>query len=133
MTEVDGLVEELVREEKDVEMLTQQRDSLDVNLNGVQQEAVSLRHTIKIITRDKVEMEEAKAEVENVIVDLLRELSKMKEAILSLTESSKVENGRNEELLSQMGCLREALNRVSLEKDKLSLLLGDKDRKLKKP
>ena len=34
LIEVDGLVEELVREEKDVEMLTQ-RDSLDVNLNQV--------------------------------------------------------------------------------------------------
>jgi len=71
--------------------------------------------------------------VENVVVDLRRELSKLKEAITSLTKSSKVENGRNEELLSQMGCLREALNGVSLEKDKLSLLLEDKERKLKKP
>ncbi|XP_022998981.1 uncharacterized protein LOC111493510 [Cucurbita maxima] len=132
LMEVDGLVEELVREEKDVEMLTQQRDSLDVNLNRVQQEVVSLRRTIEIITHDKAEMEEAKVEVENVIVDLRRELSKLKEAITSLTESSEVEKGRNEELLSQMGYLREALNGVSLEKDKLSLLLEDKERKLKK-
>ena len=36
LMEIDGLVEELVREEKNVEMLTQQRDSLDVNLNRVQ-------------------------------------------------------------------------------------------------
>ena len=35
LMEIDGLVEELVREEKDIEMLTQQRDSLDVNLNRV--------------------------------------------------------------------------------------------------
>ena len=34
--EIDVLVNELVREEKDIEMLTQQRDSLDVNLNRVQ-------------------------------------------------------------------------------------------------
>ena len=45
LMKIDGLVEELVREEKDIEMLTQQRDSLDVNLNRVQQEAVNLRHT----------------------------------------------------------------------------------------
>ena len=32
-----------------------------------------------------------------------------------------------------MGCSREATNEVSLEKDKLSLLLEDKERKLKKP
>ena len=32
----------LKMEEKDVEMLTQQRDSVDVNLNRVQQEVVSL-------------------------------------------------------------------------------------------
>ena len=94
---------------------------------------MNLRCTIEVITCDKAEMEEAKVEVENVIVDLRRELSKLKEAITSLTESSKVENGRNEELLSQMGCLREALNGVLLEKDKLSLLLEDKERKLKKP
>ena len=36
LMEVDGLVEELVREEKYVEMLTQKRDSLDVNMNRVQ-------------------------------------------------------------------------------------------------
>ena len=29
--EIDALVDELVREKKDIEMLTQQRDSLDVN------------------------------------------------------------------------------------------------------
>ena len=75
-------------------MLTQQRDSLDVNLNRVQQEAVSLRHTIEIITRDKAEMKEAKVEVKNVVVDLRRKLSKLKEAVTSLTESSVVENGR---------------------------------------
>ena len=133
LMEIDGLVEELVREEKDVEILTQERDSLDVNLNQVQQEAVSLRHTIEIITRDKAEMEEAKVEVENVVVGLRRELSKLKEAMMSLTELSMAENGRNEELLSQMGYFREAPNEVSSEKDKLSLLLEDKERKLKKP
>ena len=70
-------------------------------------------------------------EVENVIVDLRRELSKLKEVMTS--ESSVAENGRNEELMSLMGCSREAPNEVSLEKDKLSLLLEDKERKLKKP
>ena len=94
---------------------------------------MNLRHMIEIITRDKAEMEEAKLEVENVVVDLRRELSKLKEAMTSLTESSVAENGRNEELLSQMGCFRESQNEVSSEKDKLSLLLEDKERKLKKP
>ena len=51
LMEIDGSMEELVKEEKDIEMLTQHRDSLDVNLNWVQQEAVNLRHTIEIITR----------------------------------------------------------------------------------
>ncbi|XP_022968851.1 uncharacterized protein LOC111467986 [Cucurbita maxima] len=78
LMDLDALVEELVREEKDVEMLTQQRDSLDVNLNRVQHEAVNLRHTVEIITCDKAIMEEAKMEVENVVVDLRRELSKLK-------------------------------------------------------
>ena len=104
LMDIDALVEELVREEKDVEILTQQRDSLDVNLNQVQQEAVNLEHTIEIITRDKAEMEEAKLEVENVVMDLRRELSKLKEVMTS--ESSVAENGRNEELVSQMGCSR---------------------------
>ena len=49
------------------------------------------------------------------------------------SESSVAENGRNEELVSQMGCSREAPNEVSSEKNKLSLLLEDKERKLKKP
>ena len=66
--------------------------------------------------------------VENVVVDLQRELSKLKEAMTS--ESSVAENGRNEKLVSQMGCTREAPNEVSLEKNKLSLLLKDKERKL---
>ena len=68
--EIDGLVEELVREEKDREMLTQRRDSLGVNLNRVQKEAVNLRHMIEIITHDKAEMKEVKVEVKNVVVDL---------------------------------------------------------------
>ena len=112
-------------------MLTQQRDSLDVNLNRVQQEAVNLRHTIEIITRDKAEMEEAKMEVENFVVDLRRELSKLKEAMTS--ESSVVENRRNEELVSQMGCSQEAPNEVSSEKDKHCLSLEDKEKNLKRP
>ena len=131
LMEIDALVDELAREEKDIEMLTQQRDSLDVNLNRVQQETMNLPHTIKIITRDKAEMEEAKMEVENGVVDLRRELNKLKEAMTS--ESSVAENGRNEKLVSQMGCSREAPNEVSSEKDKLSLPLEDKERKLKKP
>ena len=69
LMEINALVDELVREEKDIEMLTQQRDSLDMNLNQVQQEAVNLRHMIETLTRDKAKMEEAKMEVENVVVD----------------------------------------------------------------
>ena len=48
------------------------------------------------------------------------------------SESSVAENGRNEKLVSQMGCSRKTPNEESLEKDKLSLLLEDKERKLKK-
>ena len=116
---------------KDVEMLTQQRDSVDVNLNRVQQEAVSLRRMFEIITRDKAEMEEAKMEVENVVVDLRRELSKLNEVMMF--ESSVAENGRNEELVSQMGCSREDPNEVSSEKDNPILPLEEKEKKLKKP
>ena len=130
LVEIDGLLEELVKEVKGIEMLTKQRDSLDVNLNRVQQEDVNLQHTIEIITCDKAKMEDTKMEVENVVVDLRWELSKLKEAMTS--ESSVAKNGRNEELVSQMGCSREAPNEVSSEKDKLSLL-EDKERKLKKP
>ncbi|XP_023524531.1 uncharacterized protein LOC111788427 [Cucurbita pepo subsp. pepo] len=117
--------------EKDVEMLTQQRDLVDVNLNRVQQEAVSLRRTIEIITCDKAEMEEAKMKVENVVVDLRRELSKVNEAMTS--ESSVAENGRNKESVPQMGCSRENSNEVSPEKDNLSLPIENKKRKLKRP
>ena len=35
LMEIEGLVDELVREKKDIEILTQQRNSLDVNLNQV--------------------------------------------------------------------------------------------------
>ena len=67
----------------------------------------------------------------NVAVDLRRELSKMNEAMMS--ESSVAKNGRNEELVSQIGCSREDPNKLSSKKKKLSLLLEDKERKLKKP
>ena len=70
-------------------------------------------------------------EVKNVVVNLRWKLSKLKEAMTF--ESSVAENGRNEELMSLMGCSREAPNEVSLEKDKLSIMLEDKERKLKKP
>ena len=36
LMEIEGLVDELVRKKKDIEMLTQQRNLLDVNLNQVQ-------------------------------------------------------------------------------------------------
>ena len=48
------------------------------------------------------------------------------------SESSVTENGRNEKLVSQMGCSQEAPNEVSSGKDKLSLSLKDKERELKK-
>ena len=115
---IEGLVDELVREEKDIEMLTQQRNSLDVNLNQAQQEVVNLRHTIETLTRDKAELEEAK-------------MLALNEAMMS--ESSVAESGRNEELVSQMGCSREDPNEVSSEKNNLSLSFEDKKRKLKKP
>ena len=129
--EIEALVDDLVREEKNIEMLTQQRVSLDVNLNQIQQEAVNLRYTIETLTRDKAELEEAKMLAINVTVDLRRELSKLNEAMMS--ESSVAKNGRNEESVSQMGCSREAPNEVSSEKDKLSLPLEGKEWKLKKP
>ncbi|XP_022932474.1 uncharacterized protein LOC111438881 [Cucurbita moschata] len=67
------------------------------------------RHMIEIITSDK-KLEEAKMKVENFVMDLRRELSKLKEAMTS--ESNVAENERNEELVSQMGCSREAPNEV---------------------
>ena len=120
--EIEALVGELVREEKDIEMLTQQRDSLDVNMNQIQEETV--RHTIETLTRDKDELEEAKMLAVNVVVDLQRELSKLNETMMF--ESSMAENGRNEDMVSQMGCSREDPNEVSSEKDNLSLPLEDK-------
>ena len=68
--EIEGLVNELVREKKDIEILTQQRNSLDVNLNQVQQETVNLRHTIETLTRDKTKMEETRMLAIKVVVDL---------------------------------------------------------------
>ena len=64
----------------------------------------------------EMKIEKLEMEVENVVVDLRRELSKLKEVLTS--ESSVAENGRNEELVSQMGCSREAPNEASSEKDK---------------
>ena len=124
LMEIEALVDELVREEKDIETLTQQRDSLDMNLNQIQHEAVNLRHTIEILTHDKTELEEAKMLAVNVVVDLPREL---------MSESSMAENGKNEELVSQMGRSREDPNEVSSKKNNLSLPLEDKEKKLKKP
>ena len=92
--EIEGLVDELVREEKDIEMLTQQRDSLNINLNQVQQEVVNLQHTIETLTHDKAELKDAKMLAVNVTVDLRRGLSKLNEGMMS--ESSVAENGRNE-------------------------------------
>ena len=62
--EFDVLVKELQKKEKAMQMLTEQRDSLDVNLNLIQEEAKSLQRTIEILTRDKAEMEEVKTEAE---------------------------------------------------------------------
>ena len=58
--EIEGLVDELVREEKDIEILTQVRNPLDVNLNQVHQEVVNLRHTIETLARDKAKLEETR-------------------------------------------------------------------------
>ncbi|XP_038889361.1 paramyosin-like [Benincasa hispida] len=143
LMESDVLVKELQKKEKAMEMLTQERDSLDLNFNLVQEEAKSLRRTIEILTRDKVEMEEAKTEAENIIGDLQKESSKLKEAIASLTKMTDVEKARNEDLLTEIGRLRDALDEVSLEREgarknfgdekknveKLSLLLKDEERK----
>lgn len=145
LLEVDVLVKKLQKKEKDMETLTQERDSLHVNLNLVQEEVKSLRQTIEILNRDKVEMEEAKTEAENIIGDLQKDSSKLKEAIASLTKMSDVEKARNEELLTEIGRVRDALDEVSLERDdarksfgdekekveKLSLLLKDNERRLK--
>ena len=92
--EIEGLVDELVKEKKDTEILTQQRNSLDVNLNQVQQEAVNLRHTIETLSRDKTKMEKTRMLAVKVVVDLRRELNKLNEAMKS--ESSIAENWKNE-------------------------------------
>ena len=85
--EIEGLVNKLVRE-KDIEILTQQRNPLDVNLNQVQQEAVNLRHTIETLTCDKAKLEETRMVAVNVAVDLRRELSKLNEVIKSESNRS---------------------------------------------
>lgn len=144
LMEFDVLVKELQKKENAMEMLTQQRDSLDVNLNLIQEEAKSLQRTLEILTHDKAEMEEAKTEAQNIIGDLQKESSKLKEAIASLTKMSDVRKARNEELIIQIGRLRDALDEVSFERDdarkrfgdekenadKLRLLLKDKERRI---
>lgn len=144
LMEFDVLVKELQKKENAMEMLTQQRDSLDVNLNLIQEEAKSLQRTLEILTHDKAEMEEAKTEAQNIIGDLQKESSKLKEAIASLTKMSDVGKARNEELIIQIGRLRDALDEVSFERDdarkrfgdekenaeKLRLLLKDKERRI---
>ena len=129
--EIEGLVDELVREKKDIEILTQQRNSLDVHLNQVQRETVNLRHTIETFTHDKTKLEETRMLAVKVAMDLRRELSKLNEAMMS--ESSVAENWRNEELKFQMGCSWEDPNEVSSDKDNPILPLEEKKRKLKKP
>ncbi|XP_008455286.2 uncharacterized protein LOC103495485 [Cucumis melo] len=144
LMEFDVLVKELQKKENAMEMLTQQRDSLDVNLNLIQEEAKSLQRTLEILTHDKAEMEEAKTEAQNIIGDLQKESSKLKEAIASLTKMSDVGKARNEELIIQIGRLRDALDEVSFERDdarkrfgdekenadKLRLSLKDKERRI---
>ncbi|XP_022932913.1 uncharacterized protein LOC111439471 [Cucurbita moschata] len=93
---IEGLVDELVREKKDIEMLTQQRDLVEVNLDQVQQKVVNLRHTIETLNHDKTKLEETRMLAVKVTVDLQRELSKLNEAVMF--ESSVAENWRNEEL-----------------------------------
>ena len=71
------------------DLMTQQRNSLDVNMNQVQQEAVNLQHTIEKLTHDKTKLEETRMLAVNVAVDLRRKLNKLNEAMKS--ESSVAE------------------------------------------
>ncbi|XP_022936197.1 myosin heavy chain, muscle-like [Cucurbita moschata] len=107
----------LLKEKKFVKRLLYESGRVNEDLDSKmkeEDEAVSLRRTIEIITRDKAEMEEAKIEVENIVVNLQRELSKVNKAMTS--ESSVAENGRKEESVPQMGSSREDPDEVSSRK-----------------
>uniref|UniRef100_A0A0A0LII4 Uncharacterized protein n=1 Tax=Cucumis sativus TaxID=3659 RepID=A0A0A0LII4_CUCSA len=156
LLEESGRVIEDLERKVDVKMkekgeIEKEKNGLEMEVEKLEKEVTQLKQSTFCLKQEKeengmriYELQMRNEEALNIIGDLQKESSKLKEAIASLTKMSDVGKARNEELINQIGRLRDTLDEVSFERDdarkrfgdekekveKLSLLLKDKERRI---
>ncbi|KAM7491847.1 hypothetical protein LguiA_034768 [Lonicera macranthoides] len=89
----------------------------ETDLNQVMKQLGGQKKIVEAMSREKIEVEKAKGNGEKEIVELIKELGKFKNNILSLEESCKVQIGRTKELESEVNQYRDEFDCVKIERD----------------
>ncbi|KAF3454399.1 hypothetical protein FNV43_RR04846 [Rhamnella rubrinervis] len=115
--EVKAWLEEKRENEQDIELLKVQMDGIKKVLDRVTRESEDKQRKIEELIQEKNEIDEAKAHKESEIVELHNEISELRDAMFTLGSSFIDLEVKYQSLLSEVSSHKDALDRVTLQKD----------------
>lgn len=115
--EVKAWLEESKEKEQNIEVLKVQMDGIKRALDKVTRESEDKQRQIEELIQEKNEIEEAKVHREIEIVELHNEISELRDAMFTLRNSFSDLEVKNQSLLSEVSSHKDALDKVTLEKD----------------
>ncbi|XP_015875258.3 uncharacterized protein LOC107412071 [Ziziphus jujuba] len=117
--EVKSWLEEKKEKEHNIELLQVQMDGVKKILDAVSQESEDYQRKIEEVTQQKNGVEEAKVNLERVIVELQNETIELRDSVFTLRNSLRDREGKNEDLVSEIGHYKDDLDRVTRQRDKI--------------
>lgn len=105
--------------EQSIKMLTEQRDVLQKVLDMAQKELEEKQHIIDDALRGKNETEQAKVGLENEIVELNRDMDRLKADTHKLEELCRGLEEKNKQLLSEVERYRNTADEAIIERDNI--------------
>lgn len=117
--EVESWLEEKKEKEQNIELLQVQMDGVKKLLEVVSQESEDYQRKIEEVTREKILIQEAKVYHESVIAELQNEISELRDSVFTLRNSIRVQEEKNEHLVSEVGRYKDDLDRVTRQRDEI--------------
>ncbi|XP_018860230.1 paramyosin-like [Juglans regia] len=129
--EINVLVEEKRKTEQKIEDLKEERGSVQRVLDATTKESEARQHRIQELIRERDEIVELKLKRESEIVELNEEDGRLRNVISTLRESCRHEEEKKKQLMSEVTQYRDALDRVTLERDEMQKGFYEENKKVK--
>lgn len=129
--EINILVEEKREKEQKMEKLKEERDSVQRILDMTSKESEFRQQRIEELIREKNEIEEVKLSLEGEIVELKAEIGRLRTEVSTLQDSCRDKAAKNNQLVSEVSRCRDALDRLTLERDEVQKGFDEENKKVK--